>query len=292
MKNMTIAVAQIKEQLENLHNLPSMPEVAHRVLELRASPDPNIHALAQVIELDPSLAAQVIRYARSSLYGYRGKVDSAEAAIARVLGYDLVMNLALGLATAKPFKISRDGQLGSHAFWSRAVHNAVLSQTLSHCLPKGAGNIAGIAYLAGLLHEFGLLVMGHLYPDVYARLNNEITDNPDRDLLSLEEQLFGMTHCEVGARVLRHWALPDEIVVANLKHCDIDYDGPHHTVSQLVLLSAAMLNADPEQQNSGLVLPEQTLDRLELQKNEVLMISSQVLANLSDMDALISKLAA
>lgn len=113
---MATPLLDIKSRIEALEQLPAMPGVARQIIQLRATPNAGVDALSKIVENDPSLAAQVLRYARSPLYAYRGKIDSVHTAIARVLGYDMVLNLALGIATAKPFKVPRKGPLGLDAF--------------------------------------------------------------------------------------------------------------------------------------------------------------------------------
>ncbi|TPW15041.1 MAG: signal transduction protein, partial [Halothiobacillaceae bacterium] len=240
----------VRARFEQLQDLPMLSETTRRILELRARPEPQITALAKLIELDPSLSAQVIRYARSSLFGYRGKIDSVEAAMARVLGYDAVLNLALGLAAAKPFKIPKNGPLGAEAYWLRSVRCAILTQALCHALPTPHTCSASFAYLAGLLHEFGYLALGHLYPQEYAKLNSMLLQNPHLDIVQNECELFGISHTEAGARVLRHWDLPDEIIVANLKHTDPLFTGIHSHYVQLIQLANQLLNFDDEEPNS------------------------------------------
>ncbi len=285
--------AEVRSRFEEMQDLPTLPEITQKVLELRAAPEPDVGALAKVIELDPSLSAQVIRYARSSLYGYRGNIDNVESATARVLGYDTVLNLALGLATAKPFEIPSKGPLGSEAYWVRSVHNAVMSQSLAQELPRELGVLPSVAYLSGLLHEFGLLAVGHLFPNEYAKLNEVMWKDPDTDLHQLEREMLGITHAEAGARILRFWDLPDEVVVTNLKHPDADFDGVHYTHANLIhLANCLMCTHEDELATIQEHLPRNILDKLELDADSVIKILRAAMTKLDDLDAMVRQLAA
>ena len=114
-----------------------MPELGRRILELQSDPNAGARELANIVQLDPSLAAQVIRYASSSYYGYTGRITNIQEAISRVLGYDMVMNLAIGLAAGRSFCIPETGPLGLKSFWEHAIISAVLMQRLSAAMPEG-----------------------------------------------------------------------------------------------------------------------------------------------------------
>jgi HD-like signal output (HDOD) protein len=284
----------IRKQIEELDTLPPLPEAARQIMELRNHPRPDSTALAKIVELDPSLSAQVIRYARSSLYGYRGNVDSAEAAISRVLGSEMVMNLALGLATAAPFNIPRLGPLGSDAYWRRALQSAVVCQNLVGTIRDKSPIIPSMAYLAGLLHDFGLLVLGHLFPDEYKRLNEEMLDDPNLDLSRRENEVMGVTHAEAGARALRYWDLPDELVVAALKHSDIHYRGLHEEYPHVVVVSRAMLSEDGRDDLESALQPsaqESWFKDMGLSVTGLQNAAEKVLKNVDEMDGIVSRAA-
>ena len=292
--NMSDARIKIRKQIEELDTLPPLPEAARQIMELRNHPRPDSTALAKIVEMDPSLSAQVIRYARSSLYGYRGNVDSAEAAISRVLGYEMVMNLALGLATAAPFNIPRLGPLGSDAYWRRALQSAVVCQNLAGVVRDKSIILPSMAYLAGLLHDFGLLVLGHLFPDEYKRLNEEVLDDPSLDISRRENEIMGVTHAEAGARALRYWDLPDELVVAALKHSDLHYQGLHEEYPHIIVVARVMLSEDGRDDlEAALQISSQEPWFKEMGLSVVGLINSaeKVLKNIDEMEGIVSRAA-
>lgn len=237
----------IKRRIEELQSLPPMPEIAHRILLLRNNPHANIAELSEIVELDPSLSAQVIRYARSAFFGYRGKIDTVRDAITRVLGFDMVMNMSLGLATSSTFKIPADGPLGLNEFWRHSVFTATLSQSLCNLMPPAMHLKPGLAYLSGLLHNFGFLLLGHLFPAEFFLLNKAIEANPDTPTLLVEKRLLGIDHTEMGACLMSAWEMPEEVIVTTREHHSIAYRDKHATYANLVLLADHLL----KQQGSG-----------------------------------------
>jgi HD-like signal output (HDOD) protein/prolyl-tRNA editing enzyme YbaK/EbsC (Cys-tRNA(Pro) deacylase) len=231
----------IKARIQRLTELPPMPEMAQRILQLRANPYGGAHDLARIVELDPSLAAQVIRYASSPLFGYRGKLGSIQDAISRVLGYDMVMDIAFGIATGRAFRIPLDGPLGLRAFWRDAIYSAALTQALSKLLPPPQRLRPGLAYLAGLLHDFGFLLFGQLYPSEFAHFNQALLAQPQRELHDLEMEQLGATHTELGTWLMEAWQMPAEIITTVREHHNPHYDGVHAGYPQLVRLAKQLL---------------------------------------------------
>ncbi len=155
---------RIRARLEATDDLPAMPKVAHELLQLSVNPYANATDLAAIVEQDPSLAAQLLRYANSPLYGYRGQVESVRDVISRVLGYDLVMDVALGVSVGRSFRNPSEGPLGLEAYWRHGIYCASLTQQLAALVPSMQRPRPGMAYLAGLLHNFGILLFGPFIP--------------------------------------------------------------------------------------------------------------------------------
>ncbi len=231
----------IRGRIERLDRLPPMPEMTEKILRLSGDPDAQAKELVGIVELDPGLAATVVRYARSPFFGFRGKIDSVFTAVTRVLGYHTVMNLALGATAARSFKIPRHVPLGLDAFWRHAVYSAALTQALSAHVDDEQRPPGGLAYLAGLLHNLGHLVLGHLFRPEFLILNKYVAAAPERPIVEVEHEVLGMDHAEIGAMLAEAWRLPEEIVVAIRHHHDADYSGVHAVYPQLVRLADGLL---------------------------------------------------
>lgn len=282
----------IKARIQRLTELPPMPEMAQRILQLRANPYSSVLDLARIVELDPSLAAQVIRYASSPLFGYRGKLGSIQDAISRVLGYDMVLDIAFGIATGRAFRIPLDGPLGLQAFWRDAVYSAALTQALSKLLPQPQRLRPGLAYLAGLLHDFGFLLCGQLYPTEFAHFNQALRAEPRRALHDLELEQFGATHTEFGTWLMEAWQMPAEIITTVREHHNTLYDGLHAGYPQLVRLAKQLLQtrgiASYENDNATAA----SLATLGLSESQVDAMLESVAAGAAALDDMASQIAA
>lgn len=230
-----------RQRAADLDSLPAMPEMAQRILQLRADPYADSDALTRVVALDPSLCAQLLHYARSPFFGYRGDVDSIQQAIARVLGYDMSMSISLGIALGGTLRLPSGGPLSLSHFWTHAVYAASLTQLLGQSLPVALRPNSGLAYLAGMLHHIGVLAFGHLFEAEFYWLNKTLEAEPQRPLAALEMETFGTDHMRLGEMLLRHWNLPPEVIAAARYHHQPGYDGLHACYPRLVFLANALL---------------------------------------------------
>lgn len=244
-----MSVETLRRYLEGLPRVPAMPAMALNIIRLLHSPDTTATELAEALELDPSLAAQIIRYASSPYFGYRGRLNSVQDAISRVLGFDMVSSVALGITSGQAFDVPQEGPLGLKAFWKHALYCAVVSQSLARKINNPEINPA-TAYLCGLLHNMGVLLMGHLFPQAFAELNQRAETHPEQSLKMLEQsaggsaeisQILALGHDHIGGCLLELWRLPSPVVAACHHHHDLQYRGPDQAYVHLVQLSNRLL---------------------------------------------------
>lgn len=208
---------RVKERLEETLELPPLPETAQRIIKLRVDPNADISDLAHIVETDPSLAAQVVSWAASPYYSAPGKIKSIHDAIVRVLGFDMVLNLALGLALGKTIGMPKDGPFGVTPYWRQSVYMAAAMEGLVTAIPRDHRPGFGMAYLSGLLFNFGYLVMAEVFPPYFGRLCRMMEANPHVDHTLAEQHLLGLTRDQMASWLMGSWNMPEEVVYA-LRH--------------------------------------------------------------------------
>lgn len=298
-EQLTLA-GEIRRRIEQVYELPPMPEMARRVLQLRNNPEASITDLASIVELDPSLAAQVVRYAASPFYAFRGKINSIHDAITRVLGFDMVMNMALGLATGKSFQNPCDGPLGLHAFWRHAVYSATLVQALAKRMPPASRPQPGVVYLAGLLHNFGFLLLGHLFPPEFKLLNKLVAAHPESPVTALEKCVLGMGqaqnllemgHAQIGSWLMQSWQMPEEIIITLREHHNPAYAGDHAVFPHLIMVADHVLKGRDIGDAPDAGLPPVSLETIGLEEETVLEIADQLFEDCTSLDIMARQLA-
>lgn len=294
-RRVPLTIEEVANQLQKLYRLPPMPALALRILNLTSNTDANARELSDLIELDPSLAAQVMRYARSALFNYPGQINSVHEAVTRVLGFDRVAHIALGIVSVKAFDVPRSGWLGVDNFWRHSLYCAFLCQSIA----AARGGDRALAYLCGLLHNFGLLLIGHLFPQEYQKLCELRESEPEASMSELEQQVFGgasrellsIGHGAIGGILHRLWQLPDPVVRAAGMHQRSDYQGDHEDYVLTVQLANGLLKARDigDEHNpddlAGL------LDRLGLPYTATEDLNQEIDRVAADLDALASSLA-
>jgi HD-like signal output (HDOD) protein/prolyl-tRNA editing enzyme YbaK/EbsC (Cys-tRNA(Pro) deacylase) len=284
--------ARVKQDIEEFHELPALPVTAARILRLASDGRANARQLADIIEQDPGLAAQVLRYANSSLYGYAGRIKDVQTAVARVLGFEFVLNLALGFSIGKSLRVPQEGPFGLEIFWKHSVCAARLVEQLATLLPSQLQPARGTAYLAGLLQNLGRLVLGHAFQPEFYILNRFAQANPEMPTTELERHVLGVTHDQIGAWLMEAWGLPRELVVAVRYHHDEGYWDTHSTYSQLVLVAnrALAMHGLGETDHTG--LPAFSLEMLSLNEEQVIELADNLLNNREELEDLARCLAA
>lgn len=255
---------RLRQRIDDTFDLPAMPETAQDIMKLRVDPSADATKLAQIVSRDPSLAAQVVSWASSPYYGYQGKIDSVETAIARVLGFELVMNLALGISIGKSLKVPMEGPLGVREFWKQAIYCSSLSEKLCRSIPVKQRPERGLIYLSGLLHNFGHLLLGHIFPPQFNLVNNTILANPHISVEDIEFYILGVTHEEIGAWLMQNWHMPDELIVAVHRHHQEEFWSKHAVYSNIVLVANRLLRRLHIGDSIETEIPPSTMELLSL----------------------------
>ena len=234
---------RIRQRLEETLDMPPMPETAQRIIDLRMDPDAETEELASLVSHDPGLAAQVISWANSPYYGMTGTIDSVQEAVIRVLGFDLVINLALGLSLGRTLTVPKGGPQGYAPFWQQSVYNAALMAELVRAMPVENRPSQGMAYLCGLLHNFGYLILAHVFPPHFQLVSRHMEANPHINRYLIEQHVMGITREQIGSNLFKHWGLPNEVCDAIRYQNEPSFTGEHSALSQMLFVSSRMLRA-------------------------------------------------
>ncbi|RLP52627.1 MAG: HDOD domain-containing protein [Ketobacter sp.] len=234
---------RVKRRLEETLEMPPLPNTAERIIQLRINPDAGAGDLAEVVEQDPSLAAQVVSWASSPYYAAPGAIKSVHDAVIRVLGFDLVINLSLGLALGKTLTLPESGPHGAFSYWRQAVYSATLMEGLVKAISSDYRPEMGLAYLSGLLSNYGYLVLAHIFPPYFSKLNRDIEANPHLDSFYIEQNSLGVDRETLASQLMECWNMPEEIIVALRWQHHPEFSGEHSVYSRLLHISHQLLRS-------------------------------------------------
>jgi HD-like signal output (HDOD) protein len=260
---------RIQQRLEDTLELPPLPETAQRIIHLRVNPNAVMGDLVDVVESDPSLAAQVVSWASSSFYAAAGQVKSVHDAVSRVLGFDLVMNLAMGLSLGRALKTPQDHPEGYVDYWQQAIWQAQSSGILASMMPRGERPVFGLSYLAGLLHNFGYLVLAQVFPPHFKLVCRTLEVNPHMDSSLIEHYLLGVSREQIASQLMQNWGMPDEVNLAIRYQKNPGYDGPYSVYAKLLWLGRQLLIERGVALGAGQEVPSELYDSLGLDREKV-----------------------
>jgi HD-like signal output (HDOD) protein len=191
------------DSLESL----SLPDVYIRLREVMESDNASMADAAQVISLDPALAARVLRMANSVFYGFRSQVDTISRA-ANILGMQKIHDLVLAASVSKAFEGLGNELMDIDTFWYRSVHCGFLAQAIA----KGAGMYNPESmFVRGLLHDIGHLVLFSHYPAECRQALAYSGEGLDARLYE-EQLLIGVDAMQFAAELAHVWQLPKSFV--------------------------------------------------------------------------------
>lgn len=268
---------RMRQRLEETIEIPPLPTTAQRIMALRVNPDVTVEQLTDVVETDPSLAAQVVSWASSSFYASASKVRSVEDAIVRVLGFELVINLSIGLSLGKTFSLPRDAPERTTPYWEQSIYAAAVIEGLARVMPRDRRPELGLNYLAGLLHNFGYLVLAYIFPPYFQLICRHMEANPHVPAWLVDQHLLGVNRDQIGSWLMRYWDMPAEICTAIRHQHDPDFQGEHHVYANLVYLALATLRERGIGSGPRMAIPESLLERLGLTAEEARQAVDKVL---------------
>ena len=280
------------DRIKDIDKLPILPESAQQLLRLKDNPNGTVTELVSIIEQDASLAAQITRYANSALFGMHGKINTLHDAIFRVLGYETTLYLSLGIGLSRGFKLPDTGPLSRNSFWQHAAYSAALCHKLAGLMPRSHQVQPGIAYLAGLLHDIGMLVMAQLFKEEFSWLSKMTSSHPQEPSSIIEERLLGTTHMQLGEWLVTHWHLPEELSAVTAQHHNLDYNGFAQTYVQLVGLVDRLLKTHGLSDADSEEITPQLFEQLGLDEDDIYEAIDQVVQDSAVLDSMVTVLSA
>jgi HD-like signal output (HDOD) protein len=188
--------------------LATLPEVAQQVMQLAEQPSATGEELARVLSRDPALSARVLKVVNSAYYGQRREVSTISAAVV-VLGFAAIKNIAVAASLARMFRIGPlPGGFDPRQLW---VHATAVATAARELATRVRGTDAAEAFLAGLLHDIGIIVALQGCRPEFLALLEATAREPERPFRDLELEQIGITHEEFGEALSRAWRFPDSL---------------------------------------------------------------------------------
>jgi putative nucleotidyltransferase with HDIG domain len=196
---------------------PSIPGSAVKLLELLENDDAPVKDIEDVLRLDPGMTANVLKLTNSAYFGLPTKVGSVKRAV-MLLGMNKIKQLVMASCVGAVMDGPIPGyDLPAGELWRHSIAVSVAAEGLSRELKlKGTEDI----FTAALVHDVGKLILGQFIQEDLAAIDAAVGSDVSFEIA--EKQVLGTDHAEIGARILSHWSLPDDLVHAVRWHHDPD----------------------------------------------------------------------
>lgn len=200
--------------------LPTSPAVVSTVMGLTADLNTEVDKLSRVLLGDPALTAKVLRLSNSPFYGRARAVGSLNEAVL-ILGFYTIRSLVVASSTYSLFGRKTRGAVSS-ILWDHSLATAMAARIVARRIKH---NQVEEAFIIGLLHDIGKLILFQKMDDVYKGIINAARRDK-RNFLDIEEEELGFSHCELGSIILTRWNFPEFFVEAVANHHTPDLTSP------------------------------------------------------------------
>ncbi len=192
-------------------NLPTLPVVALRVLELTGKKEVSLREIAKVIENDPAIATRVLRTVNSSYYALNQRCGSIQQALA-FLGIHTVKALVLGFSLVRNVNGIGDDEVSFNFldYWRRSLYSAAAAREIALCHRRCDPDEA---FIAALVQDLGMVALWRAYGDRYLQVI-DLTKGDHRRLCAIETRSLEIDHATVSAELMARWHFPDTIISA------------------------------------------------------------------------------
>lgn len=199
-------IKTVNKIIDQLGELPAAPVILNKAIKLTSDLQSNINDLSKNISADQSLTAKVIRLSNSPLYGQVKKISSIQEAII-VLGFNQVKSIIITASTSQMF-LSGTHAKTAHLLWEHSLATALGARLI---VQKFGGLDKEEAYLCGLLHDIGKLVLLQTAPHVYENII-EIVKETNLSFYKVEGKELGFNHVNVAHELLTKWKFPTNLI--------------------------------------------------------------------------------
>lgn len=200
-------LALINQSMAKLGDLPIFSSTVNRVQVATSADDSDAMALALEVMKDASLTTRLLKLANSTFYNRgHGKISSVSRAVI-TLGFNTVKNMCLTLKLIESFQHDHPG-----TDLEQALVNAYLNAVfVGELATKSGMSDSEDAYICGLLHALGEIIVAYTLPDHYEAMLSELREGK-QSWLTVQKDTLGGTFADIGQRLARSWDFPDAVV--------------------------------------------------------------------------------
>ena len=205
---MALDSAKLRSSIEAIQDLPTLPTVVAAITSQIGNPSTNAADIGKLIEQDQALTSKVLRLVNSAYYGFPKQIKSIQHAVV-ILGFSKVKTIILTASVFRAFNGRKSVGLDLRRFWQHSLGAALAAKVAAEQI--GMPHAGEDAFIGGLLHDIGKVVMDQYQSQIYGPI---IQYARDKGILlrEAEEEVMGFNHAKIGEWIIEKWRLPQTIV--------------------------------------------------------------------------------
>jgi HD-like signal output (HDOD) protein len=204
---------KIEALIKTIENLPPLPDISSSVMKALNERDVSIIAVTELVEKDIALATQILKVANSPAYGAVSTISTIQHAI-MMLGLDEVRGLLMAFAVQEFFDKEPEDKELRKRFW---IHSQVCSYTAVLLAHHFKQQDTSLFFLSGLIHDIGKLVVDQFMHVEFQQIINH-TKTHQCTFRDAEKEILGVTHYQIGGKLLQHWNFPKQVTIQLFRH--------------------------------------------------------------------------
>ncbi len=205
----------LKRVISQMDSLPSLPTLYAEIMNELQSPKGSLDKVGQIISKDLGMTAKILHLVNSAFFGIPRQISSPEQAVS-LLGLDTIKALVLTVGVFSKFDKAKLPGFSIKQLWTHSINTGANAREIAKAENVDKISI-GNAFMAGLLHDIGKLVLATALGDDFKRIIF-LAREQDTPFCEAEQNIIGITHAEVGAYLLSIWGLSNAIVEAVAFH--------------------------------------------------------------------------
>ncbi len=214
----TLPTKKIELIVKHISGLMAFPFTVAKVLSLSQSDKSGAGDLAKVIEADPVISASILKVSNTVFFAsLNRRINTIKDAIVRI-GFRETKKIVMTMSVMEMFNKEEEGfGLNKMDFWVHSLATALISENVA----KRMGDInTDEAFLAGLLHDFGVLLFEEFFPTIFTSILENTTNSGTR-FIDNEKALIKITRNDIINELFTKWKLPENITEAITSHYTI-----------------------------------------------------------------------
>lgn len=283
--------AVVDNAISGISHIATLPEITLKIIELVEDPTSTAQDLHNIISNDQALCSRILKVVNSAFYGLPRQIGSINRAIV-LLGLNAVKNIAIAASLTKLF---RGGemcpQFAARDLWTHSIAVAAGSKLICDELKMG---LADEAFLAGLIHDIGIMVevqaMRHELVTVFEEMTFDDDNVPTCNMREIETRILGADHQAFGAGLCEAWKFPQSFSYVTGHHHDpTELPESNRTLTSIVYVAdrlAGKADYGFRGDLESLEIGSDALDEIQLSAEKLAVIKSNLPEAFEEIEAM------